>query len=163
MRHELARKPGVPGVTGALVGHLTEEALIDHQANLQRPSVTIRELFRRSARAISNLKPCFMMSPQAIAQFLPREVCFDLVVMDEASQIKPEDALGAIARGRQLVVVGDPKQLGPTSFFDRHLDAIIEALIHGKLSREQETMEDLLTSAASAAYNAARRCGPVCG
>src|SRR6185295_3195277 len=43
---------------------------------------------------------------------------FDLVVMDEASQMRPEDALGAIARGAQLVVVGDPKQLGPTSFFD---------------------------------------------
>ena len=48
---------------------------------------------------------------------------FDLVVMDEASQLRPEDALGAIARGSQLIVVGDPEQLPPTSFFDRLADS----------------------------------------
>ncbi len=52
-----------------------------------------------------------------------RHVKFDLVVMDEASQLRPEEALGAIARGTQLVVVGDPKQLPPTNFFDRILDS----------------------------------------
>ncbi|HCB2876350.1 TPA: AAA family ATPase, partial [Klebsiella pneumoniae] len=52
----------------------------------------------------------------------PGRMEFDLVVMDEASQVKPEDALGVIARGKQLVVVGDPKQLPPTSFFDRSAD-----------------------------------------
>jgi len=60
------------------------------------------------------------MGPQAVAQFLePGAVKFDMVVMDEASQLKPEVAIGAIARGKQLIVVGDPKQLPPTSFFDR--------------------------------------------
>jgi superfamily I DNA and/or RNA helicase len=60
------------------------------------------------------------MSPMSVAQFLdPGGVHFDLVVMDEASQIRPEDALGAIVRGRQIVVVGDPKQLPPTSFFEK--------------------------------------------
>ena len=66
------------------------------------------------------LKPCYMMGPMSVAQYLaPGQIEFDLVVMDEASQIKPQDALGAIARGAQLVVVGDPKQLPPTSFFER--------------------------------------------
>jgi very-short-patch-repair endonuclease len=61
-----------------------------------------------------------MMGPQAVAQFLtPGAIGFDLVIMDEASQLKPEEAIGAIARGGQLVVVGDPKQLPPTSFFSR--------------------------------------------
>ena len=61
-----------------------------------------------------------MMGPQAVAQFLePGRLQFDIVVMDEASQLRPEEAIGAIARGRQLVVVGDPKQLPPTSFFSR--------------------------------------------
>jgi superfamily I DNA and/or RNA helicase/very-short-patch-repair endonuclease len=61
-----------------------------------------------------------MMGPQAVAQFLqPGKLHFDIVIMDEASQLKPEQALGAIARGSQLVVVGDPKQLPPTSFFAR--------------------------------------------
>ena len=55
------------------------------------------------------LKPVFMMSPLSIAQFLPPgALTFDLVVMDEASQIQPVDALGAIARSKQVVVVGDP-------------------------------------------------------
>ena len=61
-----------------------------------------------------------MMSPMSVAQFLdPAGLRFDMVVMDEASQIRPEDALGAIVRGRQLVVVGDPKQLPPTTFFEK--------------------------------------------
>jgi very-short-patch-repair endonuclease len=60
------------------------------------------------------------MGPLAVAQYLePGAVEFDLVIMDEASQLRPEDAIGSVARGKQLVVVGDPKQLPPTSFFDR--------------------------------------------
>ncbi|MBX6364810.1 MAG: DUF3320 domain-containing protein, partial [Gemmatimonadetes bacterium] len=64
------------------------------------------------------IKPCFMMSPLTVAQLLDAEKHrFDLVVFDEASQLPPEDTIGAIARGEQLVVVGDPKQLPPTNFF----------------------------------------------
>ena len=80
-----------------------------------------------------------MMGPLSVAQYLAHgAVQFDLVVMDEASQLKPEEALGPVARGKQLVVVGDPKQLPPTSFFDRMLDSGDEededeapAMIHG--------------------------------
>jgi superfamily I DNA and/or RNA helicase len=63
------------------------------------------------------MKPCFMMSPLSVAKYLGPERSFDLVVMDEASQLRLEDAIGAVARGKQLVVVGDPKQLPPSSFF----------------------------------------------
>jgi superfamily I DNA and/or RNA helicase len=60
-----------------------------------------------------------MMSPLSVAQYLaPGQVKFDLVVMDEASQLKPEDAIGALARGGQIVIVGDPKQLPPTEASD---------------------------------------------
>jgi superfamily I DNA and/or RNA helicase len=60
-----------------------------------------------------------MMSPLSVAQFLePGAVEFDLLVIDEASQVQPVDALGAIARSKQIVVVGDQKQLPPTNFFD---------------------------------------------
>ena len=66
------------------------------------------------------LKPCFMMSPLSVSQYLkPTGLSFDLLVIDEASQMRPEDALGAMARSGQIVVVGDPKQLPPTSFFNR--------------------------------------------
>jgi very-short-patch-repair endonuclease len=80
----------------------------------------IRQLMERAGDVITQIKPCFMMSPMSIAQFLPpNTVRFDVLVFDEASQVKPEDALGALARCEQCVVVGDSKQLPPTSFFDR--------------------------------------------
>jgi very-short-patch-repair endonuclease len=100
----------------------TEYALLQHEMAKQRAHIPIRQLLLRAGKAIQALKPCFMMSPMSVAQFLePGHLHFDLVVMDEASQLRPEDALGAIARASQLVVVGDPKQLPPTSFFQRTL------------------------------------------
>ena len=63
------------------------------------------------------------MSPVSAAQFLPPNVVrFDLLIIDEASQVRPEDALGVVARARQIVVVGDKRQLPPTSFFDRLIE-----------------------------------------
>lgn len=108
------------GSTGARVDDKTEMELLHHLIPQQRPRVPVRQMLRRAGRAIQELKPCFMMGPQAVAQFLaPGKLHFDIVVMDEASQLRPEEAIGAIARGTQLVVVGDPKQLPPTSFFSR--------------------------------------------
>ena len=99
---------------------LTELHLLKHQCSLQRRHLPIRQLLYRAGKALVALKPCFMMGPMSVAQYLaPGQIEFDLVIMDEASQIKPQEALGAIARGKQVVVVGDPKQLPPTSFFDR--------------------------------------------
>src|SRR6516164_8699365 len=73
---------------------------------------------------MQSIKPVFMMSPLSIANYLPPgSLDFDLVIFDEASQVKPVDALGAIARGKQTVVVGDSKQLPPTSFFDSLVDS----------------------------------------
>lgn len=78
----------------------------------------IRQLMQKAAPVIQALKPVMMMSPLSVAQFLPPgKLTFDLLVMDEASQIQPVDALGAIARCRQIVVVGDERQLPPTRFF----------------------------------------------
>jgi very-short-patch-repair endonuclease len=79
----------------------------------------IRSLMLKAGHAIQSIKPVFMMSPLSIANYLPPGgLTFDLIIFDEASQVKPVDALGAIARGQQVVVVGDSKQLPPTSFFD---------------------------------------------
>ncbi|MGA3241825.1 MAG: AAA domain-containing protein [Bryobacteraceae bacterium] len=98
----------------------TEMALVINEINKQKRHIPIRQLIRRSANALVALKPCFMMGPMSVAQYLaPGQLKFDLVVMDEASQLKPEDAIGALARGGQVVIVGDPKQLPPTSFFQR--------------------------------------------
>lgn len=108
------------GHAGARVADKTEMSLLEYLVPQQRPRVTVREMLRRAGESIRELKPCFMMGPQAVAQFLHAvPQVFDVVIMDEASQLRPEEAIGAIARGRQLIVVGDPKQLPPTSFFSR--------------------------------------------
>jgi very-short-patch-repair endonuclease len=85
----------------------------------RRKFLPIRTLIMNAGNAIQAIKPVFMMSPISIANYLPPGALnFDLVIFDEASQVRPVDALGAIARGKQIVVVGDRKQMPPTSFFD---------------------------------------------
>ncbi len=102
------RVAGGIGPLGVLNGELAKK----------RAHLPLRQLLDLAGPAIQDLKPVFMMSPLSVAQFLkPGGLEFDLLVMDEASQIEPVDALGAIARVRQLVVVGDERQLPPTAFF----------------------------------------------
>ena len=86
----------------------------------------VRKLLEKAGGLIKQIKPCFMMSPLSIAQYLDptnEELQFDVVIFDEASQVKPEDALGAFMRGKTAVVMGDTQQLPPTSFFDQMSDA----------------------------------------
>jgi very-short-patch-repair endonuclease/DNA polymerase III delta prime subunit len=87
--------------------------------NKKARHMPIRKLMSSAGLAIQAIKPVFMMSPLSIANFLPPGALqFDLVIFDEASQVRPVDAIGALLRGKQLVVVGDSKQLPPGSFFD---------------------------------------------
>lgn len=83
-------------------------------------AVPVRQLVKEMGPALTRLTPCLMMSPLSVAQFIPAEnELFDLVVFDEASQITVPDAISAIARGRRSIIVGDPKQMPPTNFFNR--------------------------------------------
>jgi hypothetical protein len=99
--------------------------LLKGEFEKKRGHLPVRELLTRAPRAIQAAKPVFMMSPLSVAQFLAPPhglrpgVAFDLLVVDEASQIEPVDALGAVARCRQVVVVGDDRQMPPTRFFQR--------------------------------------------
>lgn len=103
-------KMGAAGPVGVLRSEMARK----------RGHMPIRQLMLRAGPAIQALKPVMMMSPLSVAQFLiPGKQTFDLLVMDEASQIQPVDAIGAIARCQQVVVVGDERQLPPTSFFSR--------------------------------------------
>ena len=112
------------GFKGTTVGEFTEMNLIRRELGKQRRHIPIRQLLKRAGTSLQQLKPCFMMGPLSVAQYLEQgHLKFDLVVMDEASQLKPEEAIGAIVRGTQLIVVGDPKQLPPTNFFDRMSDS----------------------------------------
>ncbi len=120
----LAARPVEPGIGSGPKRSWTEAALIQNELSKRQRHLPIRQLMERASRAVQDLKPCFMMSPLSVAQFVPPGTMeFDLVVVDEASQMRPEDAIGAIARGKHFVVVGDPMQLPPTSFFDRALGA----------------------------------------
>ncbi|HEY5892134.1 MAG TPA: DUF4011 domain-containing protein [Chthoniobacterales bacterium] len=105
------------------VNSYTEWPLLRHQMNLQMRHIPIRQLMQRAGRSVVAFKPCLMMSPLSVAQYLdPSCAPFDLVVMDEASQIRPEDALGAVARAKQIVVVGDTKQMPPSTYWSRTLN-----------------------------------------
>jgi very-short-patch-repair endonuclease/DNA polymerase III delta prime subunit len=98
-------------------------ALLMREAHKKSRHLPVRRLFDEIPELLLQLKPCMLMSPLSVSQFLdPSVVQFDLVVFDEASQICPEDAIGAILRGKQVVVTGDDKQLPPTSFFERMVD-----------------------------------------
>jgi superfamily I DNA and/or RNA helicase len=108
------------------------DPLGEREIQKKRRHLPIRQLVRRAGDAVQAIKPVFMMNPLSIANFLePGALNFDLVVFDEASQVRPVEALGAIARGKQVVVVGDGKQLPSTSFFDRLMaaeDADVESV-----------------------------------
>ena len=101
----------------------SEIGILQGQFNRKRGHMPIRKLLSTAGRLIQQIKPCFMMSPLSVAQFCdPEMIQFDVVVFDEASQIRPEDALGALLRGGQAIVIGDTRQLPPTSFFEHLVD-----------------------------------------
>ncbi len=91
-----------------------EMAVVRREIEKKRRHKPIRQLIKEAGTAILAIKPVFMMSPISVAQYLePGSVTFDLLLIDEASQVSPVDALGAMARAKQVVVVGDDKQLPP--------------------------------------------------
>lgn len=102
----------------------------------------IRMLLSEMGESLLELTPCLMMSPISVAQFLPTNFkAFDLVVFDEASQMTVWDSVGAIARGRNVIVVGDPKQMPPTNFFNSSIDTE---------DPEEEDLESILDQALAA-------------
>jgi very-short-patch-repair endonuclease len=94
----------------------TELALLNHQLNLQRRKPP-RKILKRSHNALMELFPCYMMVPTAVAQHLPKRADFDLVIIDEASQMTPENSISALMRARNALIAGDTNQLPPTNFF----------------------------------------------
>ncbi len=101
-------------------GNLGAMGIIRSEMTRKRGHRPIRQLIKHAGETLQRIKPVFLMSPISVAQYLPPgAVAFDLLVIDEASQVRPEEALGLVARAKQIVVVGDNKQLPPTSFFDR--------------------------------------------
>jgi Protein of unknown function (DUF4011)/AAA domain len=94
----------------------SEAAVIRREAEKQNEHIPVRELLGLTRHLTQALKPCFLMPPPAVSQYLPASMRFDVVIFDEASQISPADAINCIYRGSALILAGDPKQLPPTSF-----------------------------------------------
>lgn len=114
---------------------LGQPALIRREGMKQRKHMSVRGLVSKATSAIQAIKPVFMMSPLAVSQYLPPDIEFDVVIFDEASQVKPEDAINCIYRGRSLILAGDDKQLPPPQFFERAVesdddDAAVDTDVH---------------------------------
>ena len=132
-------------------GSVGEMQVIRGEIARKKGHKPVRWLIAKAGTMIQRIKPVMLMSPISVAQFLPPDsLSFDLVLIDEASQVRPEDAIGVLARARQIVVVGDQKQLPPTSFFDRILndgddsdDEEAEALPPGATAAEMESILSL--------------------
>jgi very-short-patch-repair endonuclease len=120
---------------------------LQHQMRLKRRQAPIRQAMTEAGPVIQAIKPIFMMSPLSVAMYLPPDgPVFDLVIFDEASQVRPEDAFGAILRGRQVVVVGDSRQMPPTSFFERLTSGDDETGDEENLTRDLESVLSLMDS-----------------
>ncbi len=109
----------------AKIPSLTMEAAANSEVGILRRNIfnkgrgtSIRRIIDQIPTLLPKLCPCMLMSPISVAQYIDLNAeKFDLVIFDEASQMPTSEAVGAIARGKALVVVGDPKQMPPTSFF----------------------------------------------
>lgn len=130
-----ARQGGI-GITGMLM----------EEVEVKRGGRPIRKIMEAGAEAIQRIKPVFMMSPTSVAQYLPnKEVKFDLLIIDEASQVKPMEVLGCFGRCKQYVVVGDSKQLPPTDFFNKIIDSPEIESEEDFGVREAKEMESILS------------------
>jgi hypothetical protein len=94
-----------------------ESAIIRREAGKKKKHMPVRTLIERSRHVTQAIKPCFMMSPLSVSQYLPADLHFDFVIFDEASQVTPGDAINCIYRGSALILAGDQKQLPPSNFF----------------------------------------------
>lgn len=135
--------------------------VLRQQCELTRRHKPIRWIMKHAGEAVMQLKPVFMMSPLSAAIHLPPEMPpFDVVIFDEASQVRPEDALCAIVRAKQTIVVGDTRQVPPSCFFDRVLEddddtdaeEDDEGAQMGREARKQESVLSLMSAAADSLF-----------
>ena len=139
--------------------------VLSREAQKKTQHVPVRQLISEMRDVLFDLTPCLMMSPLSVAQFLPADLrSFDLVVFDEASQITTWDAVGAVARGRNVIIVGDPKQMPPSNHFGRATDssdadlesildqALAAALPHLRLTGHYRSRHETLIAFSNAQY-----------
>lgn len=124
--------------------------LLNHISDVPGARVTVRELCLRAIDTLQHYSPCLLMTPSSVADYLPKSTEFDLVIIDEASQMLPEEAIGSILRCKQVVVVGDPKQMPPTRY--------MQSTLQDEVDEEDETDYSILDRAMLAFPNFRRLC-----
>ena len=138
-----------PGTSKGKASDLTELSLIKRETDKKRAHIPFRQLMQRAGNALRDMKPCYMLSPASLSQVVNAEPeIFDVLIIDEASQMKIEDAIGSILRAKQVIIVGDPMQLPPSDFFNAGSeldteDGIVdddESILDLALSRFQSRM-----------------------
>ncbi|HEY5230334.1 MAG TPA: hypothetical protein VIJ11_05535, partial [Galbitalea sp.] len=128
-----------------------QAAVIRREAGKKRRHMPVKILMERAGHVVQAIKPCFMMSPLAVSQYLPPAMQFDVVIFDEASQVSPGDAINCIYRGTALITAGDQKQLPPTNFFaSTGVDDAEEWTEENENAKDFESILDL--AKASGAY-----------
>jgi hypothetical protein len=129
----------------------TELALLENETSKKQRFIPVRDLTRRASKALLELKPCWMMSPLAVAQYLQKGgLTFDLCIIDEASQMPPEDSVGALARSQRAMIVGDTNQLPPSSFFRKMID-------DEETDEDEAVLNESILEMANATFRPARR------
>ena len=129
----------------------TEMALIENEISKKQRFVPVRDLTQRAGRALLEIKPCWMMSPLAVAQYVRKgSVQFDLCIIDEASQMPPESAIGALLRSNQAMVVGDTNQLPPSNVFKTMID-------EEDASEDEAVLNESILEMANATFRPPRR------
>lgn len=137
----------LPSDTGTEPLPKDELTLLRKEIGKKTRHLPVRQLLGRIPSLLPRLKPCVLMSPLSVAQYLDAShEHFDVVIFDEASQIPVWDAVGAIARGRQLIVVGDPKQLPPTNFFQRSEEDAADPEALGEFQDLESILDELLSN-----------------
>jgi very-short-patch-repair endonuclease len=116
------RRAAAERLAAMLNAHPEQHRLIKREAAKKRNVTAVRKLFGQAPEVLTVASPCWAMSPLQVSRLLPNRACFDVVVFDEASQVRPPDAIPALVRARQVVVAGDSRQLPPTDFFTKVLD-----------------------------------------
>jgi very-short-patch-repair endonuclease len=102
--------------------HPTQHVVLKKEVTKRRNFLPVRKLFNEAPDVMTAVKPCWAMSPLQVSRLLPASFCFDVVIFDEASQVKPADAIPAMIRAPQVVIAGDSRQLPPTEFFTKVLE-----------------------------------------
>lgn len=140
----------LPAGLSGKAGAKTELGILRRECAKKMRHKPVRQLLSETRSLYPRLKPCFLMSPLSVAQYLPPDAPpFDLVVFDEASQIPVWDAIGALSRARQAVIVGDPMQMPPTNFFQKG-----DAADEDETCDETEDLESILDEALAAGLHA---------